>query len=187
MSLLAALHAFMEYSFDDQYVFKKCDRPPSLIVMRKLPESIDTENPEEGKNDGVEPRVIVNARAAQFRADHLFVVAIKTLEDFTEIDRARSLRDSYFEYRVGKVVRSARFEPNKHIVSAEGIHYFKSLIPALCFGLMLKHVDKSHYNGVWYDTNYNGKLLGVYHLEKGEFRGKQQKFNEDGSVVAYEV
>ncbi len=215
MSLLAdVVNAFSEYSHDENYIYKKCHSPHSLVLLCKLATSMTTEQeisnsskpivgilqnqiptiPSEKKqyeNDNftfakIAKRVIVNDRYAQFRANELFVKKILSLPDLTEISCAHSLRQSYFEYRVGEIVKSDMFEQNNDIVSAEGIHYFKSAVAALCFGFHVPGVVYEYYDGVWYDFNYNGKLLAVYNLKSGTLYGKQTVFLDDGSVLEYD-
>jgi len=41
----------------------------------------------------------------------------------------------------------------------------------------------TYYDGLWYNHNYNGKLLSVHELQKGRMHGKQVEFQDDGTVV----
>lgn len=187
MSLAKTIEAFGEYAFDETCLFKKCQLPNCLVVMRAVPETINNETIiEESKDPDIETRVIVNANYAQFRANRLEVVAIKSLTDYKDLPHARSIRQRYFQYRVGKIAECNEYNPNPHIVSAEGIHYFKSIVAALCFGLYLEDIDLSFYDGVFYNFNHNGKLLGIHHLQKGEMCGKQTIVQQNGLRLTYD-
>jgi hypothetical protein len=123
-----------------------------------------------------------NKRYAQFRASELFVEQILTLPNLTTIDCARSLYDSYFEYGVGEVVKPSEYDPPLDIVSGKGIHYFHSVVAALCFGFLYRDVYE-YYDGIWYNFNYNGRLISVHQLERGRLHGKQVEFQQDGTIV----
>ncbi len=76
---------------------------------------------------------------------------------------------------------------NKDIVSAPGIHSFKTITAALCFGFVPAEVYE-YYDGIWYNYNYNGKSnynyngksMAIYQVKTGLLIGKQEIFLEDG-------
>lgn len=157
---------------DSSIVFKKCHSPNALVVLKKLKDSKTTE----------ERPFVVDKNYAQFRADKLFVHKILTLPDLKEIDCARSLYDSYFQYRVGEIVEAPEYDPSLDIVSGKGLHFFHSFVAALCFGFVYRDIYE-YYDGIWYDYNYNGLLISTHELKKGIMHGKQLEFHEDGTII----
>jgi hypothetical protein len=107
-----------------------------------------------------------------------------SLPDLQELDSCRSLRNFYFEYRKNEIVEVYDFETDIDIVSGRGLHYFKTVIGALNFGFGMLE-DHSYYEGVWYNYNYNGKLLEIYILKAGKFDGMQTMLLEDGTMLQY--
>jgi hypothetical protein len=176
-----ALEVLKKESNDDSLVFKKCCFPSdsstiinSLVVLQKLPTSQTTEK----RND------VINNKYAQFRADKLLVVKILSLPDLQDLDSCRSFRNFYFEYRKNEMVEAHDFETDIDVVSGRGIHYFKTVVAALNFGFGVLE-DHSYYDGIWYNYNYNGKLLEIYNLNKGKLSGTQTIYLEDGTVSQY--
>jgi hypothetical protein len=156
---------------DPNIVFKKCCNPDSLVVMRHLSTTETTES---------RPNV-VDSCYAQFRASELLVVKILRLPDLVEVDCARSLYENYLEYRVGEIVRPLEYDPDLELVSGKGIHFFRSVTAALCFGHIFRE-EYPYFDGTWYNYNYNGKLVSVHNLVKGKMVGKQVEMGEDGKT-----
>ncbi len=156
------------------FVFKKCCFPNTLVILKKLPISITTENRKD----------VINDKYAQFRANKLLVVKIVSLPDLQELEECRSLRNFYFEYRKNEIVEAYDFEMDIEIVSGKGIHYFKTIVAALNFGFNILD-DHFYYDGIWYNYNYNGKLLEIYNLKSGKMHGLQTMFSEDGTSYQY--
>jgi hypothetical protein len=199
-----------EETNDNSLVFKKCCFPSdsstiinSLVVLQKLPISDNVNsrdvNPLLGPHSrssvdiGSRPIIsqttekrndVINDKYAQFRADKLLVVRILSLPDLQDLDTCRSFRNFYFEYRKNEMVEAHDFETDIDVVSGRGIHYFKTVVAALNFGFGVLE-DHSYYDGIWYNYNYNGKLLEIYNLKKGKLSGTQTMYLEDGSVSQY--
>jgi hypothetical protein len=180
--LQAALEVLKEEIKDNSLVFKKCCFPNAdssmvlnaLVVLQKLSLSQTTENRKD----------VIYDNYAQFRADKLLVVKILSLPDLQELDSCRSLRNFYFEYRKNEIVEAYDFETDIDIVSGRGIHYFKTVVAALNFGFGVLD-DHSYYDGIWYNYNYNGKLLEIYNLKAGKLDGMQTMLLEDSSMLQY--
>lgn len=157
---------------DPTIVYKKCHNPNALVVLRKLDDSKTTES----------RPFVIDQNYAQFRANELLVMKILTLPDLNEIDCARSLYDSYFEYRVGEIVKATEYDSTLEIISGGGIHFFHSIVAALCFGFVYRDIY-DYYDGIWYNYNYNGQLISTHELKKGVMHGKQLEFHEDGTII----
>lgn len=175
MSLLEMVcEVLKEYKEDENIVYKKCHSPNSLAVLRKCQDSKTSENRSS----------IVDKRYAQFRANKLYVVKIATLPNLEFVESAKSLRQSYFEYNVDEMVEESDFEEDVEIISGRGLHYFKSITAALCFGFIPNEIYE-YYDGIWYSYNWNGKLMAIYNLKKGHLFGEQIIFTEDGKKWTY--
>ncbi len=163
-------------SKDSSIVYKKCHLPNSLVVLKKLQNCENTE---------ARP-FVVNKKYAQFRANELLVLRILSLPDLNPITCARSLYDTYFEYQVGKIIVAKEYDPSLDIVSGKGIHYFQSIVAALCFGFVYRDIY-DYYNGIWYNYNYNGLLLSTHELKNGVMCGKQIDYQADGSILREKI
>src|SRR5271170_5380155 len=149
---LVQLLAFcQEYTNNSLYVYKICRDKASkyktvkwFVVLQKLP---DTKTNECRKD-------VVDKNYAKFRADKLRVVKIINTNKPTLTKKYITHRGPNMvktKYVVNKIVESNEYDDNIDNVYSNGIHYFKTLLPAYYYRDI---PDK--YNGKWIFWHDNG-------------------------------
>jgi antitoxin component YwqK of YwqJK toxin-antitoxin module len=144
------------YLVEDKYVYKKCsdtlrkDKSRKWLVILKKIRTTKTN----------EERKTIDPKTAKFRASELRVVRIINLNDPTKTIRylVNDYEGKKIKYRVGEIVRPDTFDEDINCVCSNGIHYFKSIEPAIFYG------------GV--PTNYTG--IGMNWYEDGQKREEQE-------------
>lgn len=156
-----------KYVSNTKYVFKSCYNKTKktqyperkwLVVMEKLSSTITNEDRESLKD----------ARFAKFRANELKVVKIinMTKPGFAKTKIRNYYEDDITIYEVGEIVKPNSYDIYKNEVCSNGIHYFKTLMPAYFYGY-----KKSAKFYEWYDDG-NICIVGQYknNIKTGEWR-----------------
>lgn len=156
-----------KYSTDETYVYKTCGRGSGmtkyLVVMQKV----------EGTKTN-EIRTVVNPDYAKYRASELKVIEIINTNDITE--KYLRITNVYSNiktvYEKGKMVYPDNYDKNPNSVCASGIHYFKTIIPALFYTDIPKR-----FTGIWYEWNDNGAMIVCDNYLNGVLHGKTKRWN----------
>lgn len=156
---------------DQNYVYKLCLNK-WLIILQKLPDTITNEN----RYD------INNMKYAKFRANKLKVILIISIINFNT-DVTKNIVDTiinYYnnistQYTVNKIVYSNSFDQNLNNICTTGIHYFKTLKPALYFKKY-----SNNYSGIWMSWHNNGRIALKMNIINGKKSGKYETWNTNG-------
>lgn len=202
----------------EEYVFKSCNNSFSnkdpntrkwLVIMKKVP-GVTLTN--ESRKD------VSDRRYAKFRANKLLVIAIINMRQPTL--RRKFIRNCfikfnfgyhskttevkmeeirYLKYEVGKIVECHEFESDNEIVCGGGIHYFKSLLPAYYYDIIIKNgkvlswfdngqkeLEGKRINekreGTWIKWNDSSEKKSVEHYASGVLNGIATIFHKNGTI-----
>lgn len=191
---------YKKYVNDESYVYKLCHDISRgskecewIVVMQKTEK---TKTNEDRKN-------ITNKNYAKFRASTLKVIEIFSVNypSYTVKKIVTNFWGRITRYEVGKSVEPNKFDENINNVCSEGIHYFKTIIPAYYYrsvpdeyaGYWISHYDdgskesEGYYEeGVkwsfWTHWNENGTIDSKGQYIKGQRNKKWTHYHENGKI-----
>lgn len=159
----------------DDIVYKKITNVYHswIIIMKKIPKT----KLSEGTITNEEREGIKDKTRAKFRANKLKVIGIINIENPSE--KESKIIGSYNKlctiYEIGRNVYPDSFNYNLDIVCTNGIHYFKSLEPALFYD-----VAPSKYTGFFTNWYNSGEKSGEGPMLNGKRHGYWKFFWDDG-------
>jgi hypothetical protein len=147
--------------------FKSCNNGKYLIILSLCDDSETDES-----------RNVHNQLTATFRASKMNVVMIVNKMDPTDKPDKISITWglSTCVYEVGKIVYADGFSPI-HSLLSQGIHYFKSVFPAICFNL---HFENSIITGLHHIWDHDGFVVQIVRYKNGKIDGEHIHF--DGHI-----
>jgi hypothetical protein len=159
-----------KYENDETYVYKNCvDITTSksyIVVMQKQTDTETNEN-----------RNTMNVLYSKYRANKLKVVQIICLDDLTEETRITNNYSGILtKYETNKLVLPDGYDKNYEKICSSGIHYFKTIYPALFYGK-----NPSNYTGTWHSWYCNGNKESEDERKDGETNGKIARWYWDAS------
>lgn len=173
-----------KYSNDSSYVYKissnlsgqldEHEDTEWLIVLQKLDDTLTNE----------EREGITNRDYAKFRADKLKVIDIINIIDVKK--KSKCVINAYLGdtkiktlfYEVNKIVMADSFDPDLNAICSNGIHYFKTPLPALYYAKVHKK-----YNGKRYFYSPSGELCMIGNYLNGKKNGKWYEYINDGKTM----
>jgi antitoxin component YwqK of YwqJK toxin-antitoxin module len=152
------------YADDSSYVYKVCSN--NLVVMQKLISTLTNED-----------RKVINSKYAKYRASELKVIEIINIHDTNK--KVSKIKNNYngteIIYELDKIIYPDEYDTSLNVCS-HGIHYFKTIEPALFY--MIRSYD---YTGIHYKWDDDGELLSRIEYLNGVKNGIYTCWNYDGT------
>jgi antitoxin component YwqK of YwqJK toxin-antitoxin module len=166
------LKKYSEFISNDTYVYKLCvdvrvlNRGRVWLVIMQYTNETKTNELRDG---------VIDKFYAKFRGDKFLVVQIIDIEQPTNtkdkiMNRFLSPKSYEFiktEYIVGKIVSADAYDRDINNVCSYGIHYFKSIKAAFCYG----NAPLKNYTGSWYVWSEDGRVKLMYEYVNGKRHG----------------
>lgn len=149
------------------FVDKKTTNREWMVIMQKLKKrfgegllepNTDSTQTNESRNE------IIDKSSAKFRANKLKVLKIINVNNLKSISTIiNKYKTKTLKYKVGEIVESKHYDEEINNICSDGIHYFKTLIPAYYY----RHVPDM-YTGKWitYYDNGQKESEGKYYNEQ---------------------
>jgi antitoxin component YwqK of YwqJK toxin-antitoxin module len=182
------LHECSNYVNDQRYVFKLCVDNCSpgkekirewLVIMQYLEDTLTNES-----------RTCSDKGYAKFRGDKFEVIKIININDLSTKDKITNVFNSItehggkfqtttieLEYIVGEIVRVSDYDENVSEVCEKGIHYYKSISAAFCYG----QNPPTNYTGYWYIWNQDGSPEAKYEYVNGKRHGEFELWHNNNN------
>jgi hypothetical protein len=155
--------------FDQKYVYKKCSDAYSetnrsrkwLVVLKKTHDTKTNES-----------RKVNNPKTAKYRGSHLKVVLIVDVNDLTSTSDCvvNIIYGIKATYTVGEIVYADSYdEEDIETVCSGGIHYFKTIEPAILYDIL-----PTNFTGTHTEWSEQGDVISTTEYVEG----KKMKFTK---------
>lgn len=160
-----------EYAKDESFVYKSCHNVRENINYLVIMQKDEFTRTNELRTD------VLNPEYAKFRASCLKVIEIININNPDE--KMSSITNQFYSvpiiYKKGDFAYPNYFDENLNEICSNGIHYFKTIIPALFYMDAPKD-----YTGTWYVWNDNGGKKECDNYLNGILHGKSTGWYYDG-------